>query len=494
MGAGRISTRRRVAAVAASLALIGVLAAAGQQPDVDVLQRIKREATRSQAGAIFDHLTTAIGPRLTGSPAHKAAAEWSKARLTEWGLTDPRLDAFEFGRGWELDRLVVEMIEPRYMPLIGYAEAWSPSTKGEIVAAPVLAYGRSADELAAMADRLRGAIVMTQPETTFIREDRLQPTASDAPVPIGQPPFPAPRVSQQDARRLAALVREAGAGAVLRTSSGEHGTVFVLGRDQADAGVPTIVLAGEHYNMIARMLRQNVPVRLRVDLRARFLTTDTSSYNVLAELPGTDPAARGEVVMLGAHLDSWHTAPGATDNADGAAAALEAMRILKAIDARPRRTIRLALWSGEEQGLLGSRAYAQRYLAGDANRAERDRHVLYLNVDPGSGPIYGWYSENSSSARAVFDRWLEPLRDLGMRRNVAPGIGNTDHLSFRAVGVPGFNPVQDYAGYDVRTHHTNMDTPERVHHDDLRQNAIVLAWFIYQAASTRESFDRVPPK
>jgi hypothetical protein len=386
------------------------------------------------------------------------------------------------------------MVEPRYMPLIGYAEAWSPSTRGAIVGPPILAHGRPADELAAMKGQLQGAIVMTQPEAAFIREDRLQPTASEAPVPIGQPPFPGTRVSQQDARRLAALLREAGAAAILRTSSGEHGTVFVLGRDQGEAAIPTVVLSGEHYNMIARMLRRGVPVKLRIDLASRFLTDDPSSYNVLADLPGADASVSDDIVMLGAHLDSWHTAPGATDNADGAAAALEAMRILKAIGASPRRTIRLALWSGEEQGLLGSKAYAEKYLAGDANRAQRERHRLYLNIDPGAGPIYGWYAENSDSARALLDRWLEPLRDLGMRRNVAQGIGNTDHLSFRAVGVPGFNPVQDYTGYDVRTHHTNMDTPERVKDDDLRQNAIVLAWFIYQAANTPEAFERVPAR
>jgi hypothetical protein len=212
---------------------------------------------------------------------------------------------------------------------------------------------------------------------------------------------------------------------------------------------------------------------------------------VLAELPGTDPSLKNDVVVIGAHLDSWHTGTGATDNADGSAAVLEAMRILKAVDARPRRTIRVALWGGEEQGLLGSRAYVQQHLAGDANRAARDGHFVYLNLDPGMGPIYGWYMENMEAARALFDRWLEPLRDLGARRNIAQGIGSTDHLSFRAVGVPGFNPVQDYVDYDVRTHHTNMDTAERVREQDLKQNAIVLAWFALQAANTTDAIPRV---
>jgi len=194
--------------------------------------------------------------------------------------------------------------------------------------------------------------------------------------------------------------------------------------------------------------------------------------------------------MLGAHLDSWHTGPGATDNADGAAAVIEAMRILKTIDARPRRTIRVALWGGEEQGLLGSKAYVAQHLAGDPNTAARERVSVYLNIDPGMGPIYGWYSEKSDAAKALFDEWLAPLRDLDGRRNVIEGITNTDHLSFKAVGVPGFNPVQDYVTYDVRTHHTNADTYERIRAQDLEQNAVSLAWFAYNAAMMDGKFPR----
>jgi Zn-dependent M28 family amino/carboxypeptidase len=204
----------------------------------------------------------------------------------------------------------------------------------------------------------------------------------------------------------------------------------------------------------------------------------------MAEIPGTDPALKDEVVLLGAHLDSWHTAPGATDNADGAAAAMEAMRILKAIGITPRRTIRVALWGGEEQGLLGSRAHVAAHYAGEANAAARQTLAMYLNLDPGMGPIYGWYLENSAPARALFDRWIEPLKDLGVRKNVDGSLGSTDHVSFREAGLPGFNPVQDYVTYDVRTHHTNVDTYERIREEDLKQNAIVLAWFVYNAAMT----------
>jgi carboxypeptidase Q len=350
---------------------------------------------------------------------------------------------------------------------------------------------RSAADLAGMRDRLSGAIVLTQPITTaFVRQDRQQPTASDTPVRIGAPPMPRSGANPADMRQTAQALRDAGAGVLLRPSAGEHGTVFVLGRDQGDNAMPSMVLAAEHYNMIARMVAQGIPVKVRVGIQARYLTVDTKSYNVIADLPGTDPVLKDQVVLIGAHLDSWHSATGASDNADGAASALEAIRILKAIDARPRRTVRVALWGGEEEGLLGSKAYVQQHLAGDANRQARDRTAIYLNLDPGMGPIYGWYLEENAGARPLFDAWLKPLQDLGARRNVTPGIGNTDHLSFKAIGLPAFNPVQDYNTYDVRTHHTNMDTYERVGEQDLKQNAIVLAWFAYNAAMMDQQFPR----
>jgi carboxypeptidase Q len=251
-----------------------------------------------------------------------------------------------------------------------------------------------------------------------------------------------------------------------------------------------MVLAAEHYNMIARMVEKGVPVKLRVGIQSHYLTEDTKSYNVVADLPGTDATLKNDVILLGGHLDSWHTGTGASDNADGAAAVMEALRILKAAGARPRRTIRAALWSGEEQNLLGSKAYVAQHLAGDANQDAREHLSLYLNIDPGMGPIYGWYSEQSAAAQSLFDAWLAPLRDLEGRRNVIAGITNTDHLSFKAVGVPGFTPIQDYVTYDVRTHHTNVDTYERVREQDLKQNAVLLAWFAYNAAMMDERFPR----
>ena len=279
----------------------------------------------------------------------------------------------------------------------------------------------------------------------------------------------------------------------IRTSEGEHGTVFVLGTDRGDRGLPSIVLAGEHYNMIARMLRRGLPVKLRVNVQAHYVTGDLNSYNIVAELPGTDPRLRSQVVLIGAHLDSWHTGTGASDNADGVAVMLETMRILKTLGLRPKRTIRVALWGGEEEGLLGSKAYVKQHFEGDANKAARDGLFVYLNIDPATGPMYGWYMQDSAPAKTLFDAWLAPLTGNGARRNVIAGIGNTDHLSFRAAGIPGFNPIQEYKDYDVRMHHTNADLYERVREADLKQNAIVMAWFAWQAANTDQEIPRPEP-
>jgi len=472
--------------------LINPVTAIVQEPvDREIIAKIKEEGLkRSQVEETFTHFTEDIGPRLTGTPAHKQAAEWARDKLKEWGLNNPRLEAWEFGRGWAMDKLTVEMIEPRYMPLIGYPDAWSPSMAGEITAAPLFLGDKTQDAIEQLRGKIKGAIVLSQAiQTSFERADRPQPTLSDGPVAIGQPRRAGgtqPLVTRQN---MARILSEAGAGVVLRPNMGEHGTLFVLGtqgRDTAQTAVPSIVLSSEHYNMLARMIQRGQPVKLRVNVQTRFLADDKNSYNVIAELPGTDPALRDEIVLVGGHLDSWHSSTGATDNADGSAVVMEAMRILKSIGARPKRTIRMALWSGEEQGLLGSKKYVERYLAGDENKTVREKFSVYFNMDPGTGPIYGWYLENNESVKPIFDAWLEPFRDLSARRNIIQGIGNTDHLSFIAAGVPGFNPVQDYANYDVRTHHTNMDTFERVKIADLQQCAIVMASFAYHAAVRAE--------
>lgn len=489
-------TRRPLIIIAtfAAIAAADQPAFTRQTNDTGVLAQIKAEALdHSQVGAMFSMLTDDIGPRLTASPAFHQAIDWAKDRMTAIGLSNVHTETWPFGRGWTLDRLTIEMTSPRYMPLIGYAEAWSPSTAGEIVGTPIMIGGKTPAEVEAMRSRLKGAIVLTQPEATFIKEDRAQPTTATGPVRIGAPPPPGPRQKPADARAIAQILREAGAAVLLRTSYGEHGTVFVQRRDEGPDALPAIVVAGEHYDLLVRLAERGTPVKLRINLQSHYQTDDTNGYNVIGELPGTDPQLRDEVVMVGAHIDSWHAGEGAADNADGVSCALEAMRVLKAIGARSKRTIRVALWGGEEEGLLGSKAYVHQHFEGDANKAARDHVFVYLNQDPGTGPIYGWYLEQTPALQPLFDAWLEPLKDLGARRNVLPGIGATDHLSFRAVGIPGFNAIQDYTDYDTRIHHTNMDMPERVRAQDLKEAAIVLAWFAYQASVTDQSIPRPVP-
>jgi len=478
----------------AGVVLASVAASAQSSSDRDIVAKIRAEGLEhSQAADVFNYLTIDIGPRLTASPAHQRAAEWTRDKLAAYGLSNVHLEPWKFGRGWELQKLTIEIIEPRYLPLIGYADAWSAATDGEIVAAPVFIGGKSPDEVASMAASLKGAIVLSQPMmTNFVRKDRPQPS-DDEYVPnsaayatsVGQrPPTPGQETPQQRTQRTTQALKSAGAGVILKPSVGEHGTVFVTGRDGGPGAVPSVTVSGEQYNMIVRYLQQHVPVKLRVNVQSKFYDDDGgNAYNVVAELPGTDPALRDEVVMIGGHLDSWHTGVGATDNADGTTTIMEAMRILKAIGARPRRTIRIALWGGEEQGLLGSKAWVQQHLAGDANAAARAKFDVYFNIDNGTGKIYGWYLQNNAEVRPIFDSWIEPLKSVGVRKNTIEPVGSTDHLSFIDAGVPGFNPIQDYGNYDVRTHHTNMDTVDRVNVDDIRQAAIVMATFAYNAAN-----------
>ncbi|MEO5589072.1 MAG: M20/M25/M40 family metallo-hydrolase, partial [Gemmatimonadaceae bacterium] len=410
--------------------------------DTPTLGRIRDEGmNRSHVVEVFNHLTNVIGPRLTGTPAFKQSVDWTAAKLREYGLANVHTETWPFGRGWTLEKQTIEMVEPRFMPLIGYAEAWTASMANEVVAKPVY-IGALADAAAVKtkASELKGAIVLaTRPQEAFITRDRLQPTEHSDPVPIGAPRanVPAGPLARNE---LQPTMKELGAAVVLRPTEGNMGTMFVLGNRSSTAqnSIPSMILAAEHYNMVVRAIEAGSPVKLRVNIQSRYHTADTSGYNVIAEIPGTDPQIGDEVVLLGAHLDSWHSATGATDNADAVAELIEAMRILKAAGIKPRRTIRAALWGGEEEGLLGSRAYAQQHYAGDANARAREKFSVYLNNDPGTGPIYGWYMEGNTSAKTLFDSWLAPLKDLGARRNIIEKIGSTDHLAFTALGLPGF--------------------------------------------------------
>ena len=459
--------------------------------DFTVIEKIRAEGMeRSKVLEAFDYLTSVIGPRLTNSPAHKRSVAWTQETLKAWGMSEVHAEPFQFGRGWTLDKVIVEMLEPRYMPMSGYPKGWSPATAGRVIAAPVWLPGLEADALKAQAGKLKGAILLTSPLQEYaIRADR--PAASGD----LKAPQPAPsRPPQLNAERLALLTTE-GVAVTIEPNIGEHGTVFVTGRDLGANSVPSIVLASEHYNLIAKLLQQKVPVKLAVDIQARFNEDDPRTHNVIAEIPGSDAALKDEIVMVGAHLDSWHTGTGATDNADGVATAMEAMRILKTLGVRPRRTIRVALWAGEEQGLLGSKAYVAEHFTGDKNKAARDKFSVYFNLDNGFPPISGFYMEGNEPARAIMTEWLRPVASIGAIMPAPGHIGATDHLSFLEVGIPGFQAVQEYVNYDVRTHHTNMDFAERIEPAALKQASVVMATVLYQAAMREGTFPKpAPPK
>jgi hypothetical protein len=481
--------RRLLFATILAAILIVLPVAAQESIDLAMVARIKQEGQqRSRARELFMTLTDRIGARLTGSPAHVQAANWAKDRFAEFGLSNSRLEPFAFVHGWSLEKISVEMTQPRYMPLVAYAEAWTP-TLPRVVSGPVVYVGnKTAVEVEAMADRLNGAIVLTHlPQTQFLDTDRPQPGLSNASVQTGNPASPAARATTP-ANQLQSILQRAGAAVTLKPSPYRDGTVGVLGSQTTPPNtVPSIVLAAEQYNMLARMAADGQAADLRVELKTRYHEEDKNTYNVLAEIPGRDPVLRDEVVMIGAHLDSWHTGNGATDNGDGAVAAMEAMRILAALNVQPRRTIRVALWSGEEQGLLGARAYIMQHLS---DQAARDKVAVYLNDDPGSGKSLGFYMQNNQAARTIFDAWLEPLKDLGVTRNINEGIGSTDHVPFNEAGMPGFNVIKDFDAYDVRTRHTNADFSDRVTEDELKQSAVVLAVFAWQAAQRNERIPR----
>jgi len=477
--------------VLATILSLTITGTAQDRIDFTVIEKIRAEGMeRSKVLEAFDYLTTVIGPRLTNSPAHKRSVAWTQETLKAWGMSEVHAEPFQFGRGWTLDKVIVEMVEPRYMPMIGYPKGWSPATAGRVIAAPVWLPGLEADALKAQAGKLKGAILLTSPLQEYaIRADR--PAASGD----LKAPQPAPsRPPQLNAERLALLKTE-GVAVTIEPNIGEHGTVFVTGRDLGANSVPSIVLASEHYNLIAKLLQQKVPVKLAVDIQARFNDDEPRTHNVIAEIPGSDATLKDEIVMVGAHLDSWHTGTGATDNADGVATAMEAMRILKTLGVRPRRTIRVALWAGEEQGLLGSKAYVTEHLTGDKNKAAHDKFSVYFNLDNGFPPISGFYMEDNNAARAIMTDWLKPVAGIGAIMPAPGHIGATDHLSFLEVGIPGFQAVQEYVNYDVRTHHTNMDFAERLEPAALKQASVVMATVLYQAAMREGTFPKpAPPK
>jgi hypothetical protein len=492
-----------------------------ERVDTAALARLEAAAAAgSQVMDLMSWMTDVHGARLTGSPQARAAADWAATTMRGWGLRNVALEAWgPFGRGWSNERMVLHAVRPVPFPVIAYPSAWTPGTRGPVTADAVLVAPDGEADLARWRGRLRGKLVLLgaprdvparfEPQGRRYTDADLDSIArlpAPAAPPLAQPdPAALPpevrarlRAAQVLPQRLKFLADE-GAAAALLQGRGDDGTVFVQStggsRDTAAAPVlPVVTLAAEHYGRLARALQRDVPVTLELDVRSTFHDDDRNSFNVVAELPGTDRRLRDEVVMLGAHFDSWHAGTGATDNAAGSAVMMEAMRLLKASGVPLRRTVRIALWTGEEQGLLGSRAYVKRHFGEPgAPTAEHGRVSAYYNVDNGTGKIRGVYLQGNAAAGPVFDTFLARFRGRGARTVTPANTGGTDHLAFDAVGIPGFQFVQDPVEYDTRTHHSNMDLYERVQADDLRWNALVVAGFVLQTANRDERIPRKAP-
>jgi carboxypeptidase Q len=507
--------RRRSVLSAAMLLLVSfALPLSAQWPitekiDLDAIYRIKDEGLqRSKVMEIAGYLTDVYGPRLTGSPNIREAADWAMKTMKDWGLANVHEESWPFGRGWQNQRLTANAVTPRAYPLIAYPKAWTPGTHGPVTGEAVAAVISGDQDFAAFKGKLRGkyvlAMAMREVPAHF---DAMGKRYTDAELAdlSRQPPAGGGRgrgnfnAAQEFNRKKTQFFVDEGVAAVLDFSRGDGGTVFVqapqgVSRDPKGPAQPAqVTLAIEHYGRIWRTLEKKIPVTLTMDIASTFYDTDQNAFNIAAELPGTDKA--DEVVMLGAHFDSWHTGTGATDNAAGSAVMMEAMRLLKVSGVKLRRTVRIGLWGGEEEGLLGSKEYVKAHYGDPATMVLKPEHAKlagYFNVDNGTGLIRGVYLQGNEAVAPIFQQWMEPLKNLGMTTLTIRNTGGTDHQSYDAVGLPGFQFIQDEVEYNARTHHSNMDTYERIQPDDMMRNAVIVASFVMDAANRDDKLPRKP--
>ncbi len=555
----------------------------------DPIARIRDEGlNRSEVMKTLSYLTDVIGPRLTGSPNMKRANEWTRGKLESWGLENAQVEPWgHFGRGWSLKRFSAQVIEPQAIPLIAAPKAWTPGLDKPITAEVVYIDAKSEADLEKYKGKLKDVIVLASPvrevrarfeplasriaESNLLRLANAGPTDTRAFFPGrtggtnaaastnsgrfagGQGPRTnAPGLSS--ARILSFVAKENAALVLTPSGEGDGGTLFVASASipgaerrgggtnpppTAIAGAPRqsvwatnapaipaqVAVATEDYNRLVRMIQQGEKLKMAADLQVQFHDDDLMAYNTIAEIPGSD--LKDELVMIGAHMDSWHSGTGATDNGAGCAATMEAVRILKALNLQPRRTIRIGLWSGEEEGLLGSRAYVAKHFGyytnmsnsvSSATRSPRDENNVprrrfastnsptrklirqrdyenfsaYFNLDNGTGKIRGVYMQNNEAVRPLFRKWLQPFYDLGAETLTYGNTGGTDHQSFDGIGLPGFQFIQDPIDYWTRTHHSNEDVYDRIQADDMKQAATIMAAFLYHAATMDEKLPRKP--
>ncbi|MGE8287979.1 MAG: M20/M25/M40 family metallo-hydrolase [Stenotrophomonas sp.] len=512
---------------------VGATAQAAEQVDLDMVGKIRQEAFhRSQVMDTFSHLTESIGPRLTNSPAMAEANRWTRGKFNEWGLVNVHDEAFDgFGRGWEFSSASVEMLSERVQPLHALPKAWTPGTHGPVEGELIQVDIKKLADLEKYKGKLRGKILLLGEAREYKRGTEPDSHRHDATSLEGLQEFTIPKSAADDrAKRVKEygerqeLIRatnaffvEEGALAAISISGWDNGIIRVAGGGSRKAGesvgIPELAMIAEHFNPLVRALKDNQVVRLRVNVDARFTDeADQPGHNTLAEIRGSSKA--DEIVMLGAHMDSWHTGTGAADNAAGVAVMMEAMRILKAVGAKPKRTIRVALWSGEEQGLIGSQAYVAQHFArypeptDPAQKAlpaslreptgalqklrDYDKFQVYFNMDNGSGRFRGIYAQENMAAMPIFEQWLKPFNDVGATTVVSRNTGSTDHISYDRVGLPGFQFVQDRLDYFSNVHHSHLDTWDHAEAEDLKQAAAIVASFVYNAAMREERFPRKP--
>ena len=504
---------RKLFAVIA-MALFSTVLYAQEKSDTAILSKIRTEGlTHSGVMDIAFHLTDASGPRLMNSPGFFRAANWAKTALKEWGLENAALEPWgTFGKGWELQKSYIAMTAPYYKPLIGLPKTWTSGTNGLQNADIIILNAKDSVELLGFAGKLKGKIIILPPQDTmkptYTPDASRYPDSALAKMAAFQTPKPdtsrrpvnrggAFQQAAAQMNRIKELAKKEGAIAILSGSArGHDGTIFVQGGGaytvQSPENFLDITLAFEDYMTVYRLAKAGA-VKLEVDVKTTFAAADSTGYNVVAEIKGTDKKLKDELVMLGGHLDSWHGAMGATDNAAGCAVMMEAVRILKTLGIKPRRTIRIALWSAEEQGLIGSRNYVRNHFTDTATRkynAEGDKLAAYFNLDNGTGKIRGVYLQGNEAVKPIFAQWLQPFNDLGAATLTLQNTGGTDHLSFDAIGLPGFQFIQDAIEYSTRTHHTNMDAYDHLQPADLMQAATIVASFVYNAAMRDEKLPR----
>ncbi|MGZ5478634.1 MAG: M20/M25/M40 family metallo-hydrolase [Candidatus Aminicenantales bacterium] len=512
----------RLIATGVLLVAIGAFAS-GQTPTVDwdMAAKIREEGLqRSQVMDIVGYMTDVLGGRLTLSEDMKRAQAWAKDKMEKIGLANVVIEPFmDYGAAWDNEYFSLQMLEPDYQPMVGFPLAYTSGTKGKVIApAVIVADIQTKKDLDRYKGKLKGAVILATPPYTLdmaaLTQGVSRLTADDlarleeAVVPRPQrapvtPPPPNPDLVKPEERL--AFFRAEGAVAVLQCTGGQMGSVVGFSRPGANedkwsrektlATLPLIAVTPEHYNRMFRVLKRGIPVKVEVEVRNRIGEQVEKASNVLGEIPGSDLA--GEVVMLGAHYDSWHEAAGASDTAAGCAVALEAARILKAIGVQPRRTIRVAFWGGEEQGLHGSREYVNAHFGNPEDpkigaKPDYEKFSAYFNQDYGAGQFRGLYLQGNERVRRLFAAWMEPFRDFGMTALSIQSVGSTDHVSFDAAGLPGFQFIQDRIGGTAG--HTNLDFYDTLRPEDLMKNAVVEAFFAYQAAMADERIPRKPLK